>query len=276
VHFRRSRANRGIAPFLPVGTTMSDEEYTEWSDDHSWAPTRYPGLAIESDLASADWLETLLVPRSFEVRMTAPQGYEAYARIFFPFVRTGLDAAGEWSEQHIRWTDMARENRKQVHALMERETISRSPAGLDGHDRCAWNLAPEQLAALMPVLARHTNSTSGSFLLWEGFGDLNREVFNAGIPKVSHVMRNFYLLKGPLDSYAHFSNDPSYWWPDDQAWCMCTDTDFEWSYLAGSRGCVDEVLGLPVMDAVETNPQNPARSGIDVVNDPDGRVPRSL
>ena len=65
-------------------------------------------------------------------------------------------------------------------------------------------------------------------------------------------MRNYYLLRGSLDSYAHFSNDHGYWWPDDRTWCLCTDTDCSWSYLAARRECIDEVLAVVVIDAVET------------------------
>ena len=207
--------------------------------------------------------------------MSAPRGYEAYARIFFPYRRTGVDDEGEWYEEHVRWADLAIENDRTVHALMEQETISRPPTGDPKEDgQWSWNLSPSQFEALSPVLARHTSSTNGWFLLWEGFGDLNDEVFNERVPKVSHAMRNFYLLRGPLDSYAHFSNDPSYWWPDDRAWCLCTDTDFYWSYLAGGRECIDEILAIPVIDAVETRPDYPAHSGMDVINDPEGVVPR--
>jgi hypothetical protein len=160
-----------------------------------------------------------------------------------------------------------------VHALMERETIAgeRTPNG----DQVMNGLSPEQFEALMPILARHTSSNSGWFLLWEGFGDLNKDVFDRQVPMVSHDMRDFYLLQGPLDSFAHFTSDPNFWWPDDRAWCMGTDTDFYWSYLAGSRACIDEVLAAPIMDAVETKPENPARSEMDVANDPNGIVPRS-
>lgn len=254
---------------------MSDKEYSAWYDEHAWDPSRFPGLTLETDLTPAEWLEPLLVPGSFEVWMSAPRGYEAYARIFFPFSRTGLDDAGEWYEQHVRWGDIARENGKEVHALMEKETIVTSTTeGTQDRDRVMDNLSPGQFEALMPILARHTSSVNGWFLLWEGFGDLNENVSNRQVPKLSHDMRNFYLLRGPLDSYAHFTNDPNFWWPDDRAWCMGTDTDFYWSYLAGSRACVDEVLAAPIMDAVETKPENPARSGMDVINDPDGIVPR--
>jgi hypothetical protein len=254
---------------------MSDSEYEAWYEDNAWDPTRGSDLVIENDLTPAEWLGARLVPGSFEVRMTAPQGFEAYARIFFPFLKSGLDPTGEWYEDHVRWTDLARQNGHTVHALMERETITRTPDGASSRDRCSGRLSPEQVGALTLILATHTTSTEGWFLLWEGFGDLNDRVFNPRVPKVSHPMRDFYLLRGPLDSYNQFSNDPSYWWPDDRAWCMCTDTDFEWSYLAGSRACIDEILAVPLMDAVETKPENPARSGMDLINDPDGAVPRS-
>jgi hypothetical protein len=143
MRFRR-RTWRGIAPLLPLGTTVSDKEYSAWYEEHAWDPSRFTNLTIESDLTPAEWLEPLLVPQSFEVWMTAPQGYEAYARIFFPFNRSSLDEMGEWQEQHVRWTDLAQTNGKVAHALMEQETISRSSTGEDAHDdQCAWNLSPD-------------------------------------------------------------------------------------------------------------------------------------
>ena len=206
--------------------------------------------------------------------MTAPQSYEAYARIFFPFRRSVQDENDQWSQQSLRWADLAEAHGRSVHALMEKETIIRPPGGEPLNAHCDFRLGKEQFEALLPVLARSTTSTMGWFLLWDGFGDLDDQVFTPHVPKVHHDMRSFYLLRGPLDSYRHFSNDPSYWWPDDRAWCLCTDTDFSWSCLAGSRECIDQVLALPVMDAVETRPEHPAMSGMDVLNDPEGVVPR--
>jgi hypothetical protein len=42
-----------------------------------------------------------------------------------------------------------------------------------------------------------------------------------------------------------------------------------WSYVAASAACIEEVVSVPVMDAIETKPENPARSGMDVINDSD-------
>jgi hypothetical protein len=104
-------------------------------------------------------------------------------------------------------------------------------------------------------------------------GATSTSVFE-GQPGVVHPTRDFYLLRGALSTYRNLPDSPNYWWPDDRAWCLCTDTDFYWAYIAGSAACITEVLAVPELDAYETNPGNPARSGMDVINDPDGTVPR--
>jgi hypothetical protein len=45
--------------------------------------------------------------------------------------------------------------------------------------------------------------------------------------------------------------------------------------MAGTRERIDELLAMPILDALEAKPENPARSGMDVINDPDGVIPRS-
>jgi hypothetical protein len=139
---------------LQKGETMSALEYEQWRNEHMWDPSRGKSLVIERNLAPAAWLEPLLSPGSFEVRMTAPQGFEAYARIFFPFVEWTEDANGNHVEKHIRWQDLAQKNGWTAHALMEQETVSRiSDDEIDFREPRS-NLAPEQLEALLPILTR--------------------------------------------------------------------------------------------------------------------------
>lgn len=167
---------------------------------------------------------------------------------------------------------MARRNGRVAHALMEPETIQ---AAQNQRASCYNELAAGQSEALLPILTRHTSSPRGWFLLWEGFGDLDERAFRP-LPKVRHPMRNYYLLSGPHSAYQDFNDDPDYWWPDDRAWCVCTDTHFDWAYIAGSAACIDEVLSVPVLDAYLTKPENPAVAGMDVINDPEGTVPRAM
>jgi len=260
-----------FAPFLSAGKSMSEEEYQEWYAQEAWDPTRYPGLTVEHDLTPASWLDPLLLHESFKVEMSAPRGFESYARIFFPFHRTGIDENGEWYEEWIRWAEMADKHGKVVHPLMEQETIA---LGRDAGLQCSENMVGQQVEAILPVLGRHTTSPEGWFLLWEGFGNLNHDVLSESVPVVMHPMRNFFLLHGPLDAYQHFADDPNFFWPDDRSWCLSSDTDFHWSYLAGGKACVEEILATSVMDAVETAPENPGRQWIDTINDPDGEIPR--
>jgi hypothetical protein len=187
-------------------------------------------VVIESDLAPAAWIEPLLRARSFEVAMTVPQGFESYARIFFPFAGEDIETDGVVTgEEHVTWTETARRNQRVAHALMEQETIL-APGQ---QETCLSELADEQFEALLGVLSRHTSSAHSWFLLWHGFGILDERVFQHE-PTVKHPAREFYLLSGALSAYRGFPHDPNYWWPDDQAWCLCTDTDFNWAYIAGS------------------------------------------
>ncbi len=246
---------------------MSNREYEEWEDANTWDPSRSTSLALQDDLAPAGWLEPRLTPGTFDVGMTAPGGYEAYARIFFPFVEPMTGGT-------LTWDEVAYRNERVPHALMERETIDVGGHG-DRYGRTSGSFGPEQITVLLSILTSHTSSTGGWFLLWEGFGDLNPRVFDRDRAMVRHPMRNYHLLRGPITALTEFPDNPDYWWPDDRAWCMCTDTDLEWAYLAGSAAGVEEVLRSPIVDAQATRLENPAVSGMDVINDPDGDVPRS-
>ena len=254
---------------------MSSREYEEWREAHTWDPARETGLAVQSDLAPAAWIEPLLFEDWSEVRATVPQGFEAYARIFFPFVGADIVVDGAPGQEHITWTEMARRHGRVAHALMEPQTILAGPGGEMEPQSCYGSLAPEQFGALLPILTRHTSSAGSWFLLWDGFGDLNERAFKHA-PKVRHALRDLYLLQGPHGAYADFPDEPNYWWPEDRAWCVCTDTDLDWAYIAGPTACIDEVLAVPVLDAYATRPENPAHSGMDVINDPDGTVPRTI
>ena len=52
-------------------------------------PSRGTELVIQSDLTPAAWIEPLLFGDWSDVRAMVPEGFEAYARIFFP-TSTGL------------------------------------------------------------------------------------------------------------------------------------------------------------------------------------------
>jgi hypothetical protein len=155
---------------------------------------------------------------------------------------------------------------------MDEETVAQDPDGHADDYQVGWELTAAQLETLRSILARHTSSSDGWFLLWDGFGSLDGDTF-AGVAKVRQPMRDYYLFQGPLSAYDQFPNPPSYWWPDDKAWCYSTDTDFAWAYIAGTRTCIANVLVAPTIDAIATKPDNPARYGMDILNRPARTTP---
>jgi hypothetical protein len=274
MRFRRRARFRSIAPLTAGGKRMSQREYEQWRDASAWDPARdTAGLQIQDDLSPASWIEPLLAPGSFAVRMLTPQGFEDYARIFFPF--SVVDAErDDGAEVAMTWAEMAARNGKVRHALMEAETIAGDTADEPWSTACTDRFGREQVEAVMPILARQTSSQACWFLFWDGWGLVNERAFT-GKPTISHPMRDFYLLRGPLAAYSEFPDAPNYCWPEDRAWCLVGDVDLSWSYLAASKSCIDEVVIVPVIDAIRTQPENPAHSGMDLINDPDGLVPRS-
>ena len=86
--------------------------------------------------------------------------------------------------------------------------------------------------------------------------------------------RGYYIGRGPLTAaletvygvVQHYQS-PSIWWPDDRAWCVATEVDFDWTYVGGSTECIAAVLGHPDLEAL------PARLSDGVHWDSDGINP---
>ena len=69
------------------------------------------------------------------------------------------------------------------------------------------------------------------------------------------------LLRGRLEDVRHTLEEvdwiylaPSLWWPDDRAWFVATEIDFNWTYVGGTRDCIEGVLADPSLEALPTNP----------------------
>lgn len=257
----------GVAPLLGADSSMSQAAYRAWLEDHLWRPSQVAGLEVATDISPAEWIGDHLHPATFQVHMMVPDCFDACARVFYPIVGETLYENGRpVGNERITWTEMALRNGRTPHALMEQETIA--PGETVYH--C---FAEDQADTLLPILERHTTSTSGWFLLWDGFGDTDPRPFQ-NRSKVEHPGRSYHLMKGPLAAYIEIANTPSYFWPADRAWCVTTDIDFFWAYVSGRGPCIDEIASKPVLDAYPTAPTNPARSGMDLPNDPNGTIPR--
>lgn len=79
------RKYRSIGLLMRSGSKMSRHQDAAWRDAYTWDPACEGDLVVQADLAPAAWIGPLLAAGTAQVRAMVPQGFEAYARIFFPF-----------------------------------------------------------------------------------------------------------------------------------------------------------------------------------------------
>jgi|SRR5687768_3033008 len=98
------------------------------------------------------------------------------------------------------------------------------------------------------------------FAVWEGWGDLR--IREDGGPRFSVPARDLFLLQGTVDDVLTTLSEvdwiyrsPNLWWPDDRAWCVATEIDFNWSYVGGSSACIEQILGDSELEALPTKPE---------------------
>jgi hypothetical protein len=255
----------------------------------------FPGCELVEDFSAADWLLPLLSHRGGEVRSWVPEVFDAYARVFYPIVRSGIrvgDKIADRDPASLRWSDVASRNGWTVHPEMAAAAVLRPAPGarMDPDDVDARNvgmtLGDGQFEALASILTRHTQTPDVTWYgLWEGYGDLmvglaptpgRRKVHRVDHPKVLELPdRNYLLYRAPIAAWkvfrsAEHSEVPDLWWPEDKSWIVATDTDFEWLYVGGTNECIAEVVASTEIEALSTLPGH--RSwwiGSDSINDPD-------
>ena len=219
------------------------------------------GVELAGGVSPADWVVERLWPwRSGQIQVGSvmPEGFDAYVRI-----------------QH-------------------------EPGPLEDAE---GSLPREQLIGLRAALEPFTNTPDQSwFCVWAGYGMLTggtllvaeprgrigrwwahrrarREADRraareaellAAVPQVRAENRQYFLFRGPLGTaeleFDGWYQSPNLWWPDDRAWCVATEIDLSWTYVGGSRECIDRIMATPQLKAREVVLQDP------LVDRPLGRV----
>jgi hypothetical protein len=247
--------------------------------------------------AAAQWLASRLDGGFGAVCRTVPSGYAAYARVLHP-PRTGAD-------EPVRWRDVARANGRSMHALAQFDRIAvpaagRSSSVLDVDPPRQGDLEPEPLRALSAVLVRHTPAGAPCwFALWEGWGELSGGtalLSSASMSAAPRVVapapaerqldlggarfelpgRRYHLFTGPLDEAMRFGSwitadwfeprSPNLFWPDDRAWCVATEIDFDSTLVGGPAELVADVLGCGDLEAWPVRPDDSLAWDGDEVN----------
>ncbi|HEY1832292.1 MAG TPA: hypothetical protein VGG38_18800 [Acidimicrobiales bacterium] len=84
-----------------------------------------------------------------------------------------------------------------------------------------------------------------------------------GGPTVHLPHRNYFLYSGHVEEatatfpLSIFEQSPNLWWPQDQSWCVATELDLQWTYVAGTAGMIDEILVDRRIEALPVDPADP-------------------
>ncbi|MGA8922654.1 MAG: hypothetical protein WB682_05860 [Candidatus Dormiibacterota bacterium] len=238
------------------------------------------------EVHAADWIRERVHGFAVDVGSVVPHGFDSYARIFHP----------AWAPHmiEVRWSDVAASTGRTIHPEMQFHSIATPLAG-HGTGHASWyeprngTLSAGQVRALLPLLARHTSTPDRClFCLWDGYGYFNpgaiasfRAAFEPeGDPppppplplptqpkgRVRMPERDYMLFTGSVAQAEGWLEGPNLWWPDDRAWCVASEIDLPYTYVAGSGPLIAEVLANPELEALPATIRDGIRWDSDIVN----------
>ena len=96
----------------------------------------------------------------------------------------------------------------------------------------------------------------------------------AALPKLHCEHRSYLVYRGSLEAVAAFHDgsrptsyqSPNLWWPDDRAWCVATEIDFDSTLVGADRATIDAVLDAPGFEAMEIAPRTRLDAKADRIN----------
>lgn len=256
----------------------------------------------EPDVDRGEWLRPRLdaVWRApFTMHCVVPRGFPAYVRVFHPTRRVDdpHDAPPRrWSEPAATWGTIP-------HPSMQWESIlGTAPAGRSGFDAPQMGRLEETtLSVLAGHLTRATSTpAAGVAAVWEGWGDLFASgyghswmVLGGGapdpIPGLSDVERDGPRLQLPDRGYLLFdagvtefgaddwpdrapwtrhpwAQSPSILWPEDHAWALVSEIDWDSTVIAGARELIEAIADDRRLEALEIPRDADLTEGGDLLN----------
>lgn len=207
-------------------------------------------IMASDQIGVADWLvSSLFAFQKYVAGSVVPPGYEAYARILHP---------AQSISGYVSWAKIADWSGRAYHPAMQFECIA-TPRNSNGVGPKPWDgqvpydMPIQQSKVLAHLLGSFTATADKLwYLVWEGHGD----VTHSSRPRIKRPQRSYLLYRGGIDDVGvrdmpeHHQEIPEYWFPEDKSWCVATDVDLSWTYVGGSRTCIDAILNSPNLESV--------------------------
>ncbi len=232
-----------------------------------YTSVRLSNLDLSDDgLSRFAWLrERLRSPRDAVVTSWVPTGFEAYARMLHPVEERDGEPPIRWADVS-RWSDVALDASILWHEVALPEVPPLTGPPWSGQGPREGSLSRSDALELVSVLSARSTGLC-LFGVWEGYGgtlsvqglladELPRRVGET--PVFELPWRSYAMFEGPVVGATCFSvsrfQSPNLWWPIDRSWCVASEIDLAWTYVAGSRSLIDELLSNPRIEALEVSP----------------------
>ena len=248
-------------------------------DDHEVTTPGQP--AWSQAVGEAGWIGAALAPfGAHQVTSVVPSGFPGYARVLHP----AEEPTGPGGRL-VRWTEVAAWSGLPLRADSQFHSIALPPdrpgraAPWSGQGPQAGSLYLPDAEVLAGILRDWTATPEQCwFCVWEGYGwagmvtpgtdggtprpDPVPAVVRQG-PRVRLPGRDYFLYAGPVTAVtavAPLAGDDqtaNLWWPADRAWCVASEIDLPWTYLAGPAGLIRTLLADPRLEALPARPEDP-------------------
>lgn len=265
-------------------------------------------LELQDDLSPSDWLLPRLLPwgrHGTPVGSLVPTGFEAYVRVLHPAGAGGMTPEVTWREV-AEASGRTYHPLMQWRQIKEPDPDALGMDRLS--DPWPGHLWTEDCQALYSILGNWTSTPTTCWVgIWEGFGTLGapsggavgilrarrggrqrpEDVEHAAMiasweeaaarvrrsPKFHHPARAYLLARGPCSAMCELTRPPlrvtpSIAWPDDRAWCVASEIDFDSTLVAASRKCADTLLADDRLETVEVRAEDRLDIGGDTLNPP--------
>lgn len=175
------------------------------------------------------------------VGSVAGYGFEAYARILHP------RPTGDGAWERRRWSDVATAADKVMHPLVQWERLLDLDEPRGGTSDVGY-LDPQVLAALAPLLGAETTTPDQAVAAyWVGGAGQHLIGRSATIDRYDYVLAETdtsEIAQPGWGSSLGFLMDepPQLLWPEDHAWVLATEIDWDSTIVAGSQPLIDSIL----------------------------------
>lgn len=242
-------------------------------------------MKLLDDLTAFQWIRD--VRDRFRARRTGislvtdlvPAGFESYCKILHPIY---MDPSIQ--DPDINWDESmnqgSAEELGRIESILHGSKLVGVSADPDKqYPRIRWKeLAGRFQIPYGPAITDKTflNHFSGSswprFLFAPEEGDLNLIQFRTLAQAIRDFSRNefcyFYydllatenfndwLFEGNLARLEELSDlkvrtTPTYWWPKDRSWCVCTDYDLPFTFVGGPENLIEIICKNNLLESIE-------------------------